>query len=186
MTARPKCSNLMHTIFYTNHYTTAPNDLFFAPDSQRNKTNICKHFTEKQFNNSTNRCVDYIIDKENSELPDCDKDIVGNMILANCEWKKQAEQLCWKYLKTEKMQVYKNIFTKALENVKYCCGTSVKEPVVEHVIQPTIEPTNAPVLTKNAMMYIISGVVFSIILCITVICWFLKPKEINAYSNINN
>lgn len=65
--------------------------------------------------------VEHIIDKNNSIWPRCDKDIYGNIILANSSWNRAMGQRTWHLVEDEKKYVYGAIFNKAKDNVLYCC-----------------------------------------------------------------
>ncbi len=65
--------------------------------------------------------IEHIVELQNSEMDECDKDIFGNVILADAKWNRAVGNLCWKYGSVEKQQVYGPIFQRAIDNVRACC-----------------------------------------------------------------
>lgn len=134
-----------HTGFFYENYNNS-NALFFiretfAPDG----SNRCHHITNDYYRNVLYSNInkqgidtEHIIDLKNSEpeLDDCDKEILGNMILANRSWNRAVGSLCWEYVKAEKLQVYGDIFNEAMRNVRECCGLTSK-PASRQSAQPT-------------------------------------------------
>lgn len=113
--------------FYKENYKKT-NIKFFVPETY-DITNPCELITPTQFRKLypqylKNNHVEHIIDHANSEqtLQHCNKDIRGNMILANADWNRQVGQLCWDNVKKEKIDVYGNIFRTALDAVTKCCS----------------------------------------------------------------
>lgn len=112
--------------------------------NKNNENDICKKYTSrKQFikylNDNNIKCngrwcngnykyikssdsyeVEHIIDLKNSELNNCNKNIYGNIVLAYGLWNRQVGNLNWTYAKKEKKLVYKEIFDKAIHNIKKC------------------------------------------------------------------
>lgn len=75
--------------------------------------------------------VEHIIELQNSELNNCNKNIYGNIILAYGKWNRQVGNLDWKNGKQEKERIYgRNIVKQALENIKKC-DSSCNEPLPE-------------------------------------------------------
>jgi hypothetical protein len=62
--------------------------------------------------------VEHIIDVSNSI--DGYLYILGNLILSNSSWNRGLGNFCWENVKTEKEEVYGDIFKKAYENVQTC------------------------------------------------------------------
>ena len=71
--------------------------------------------------------AEHIIDLKNSILPNCNKNIYGNLIMSYGKWNNEVGQLTWENIQKEKTAVYKGIFNQAIENIKKCdpgCDTS--------------------------------------------------------------
>jgi len=101
--------------------------------------------------------VEHIIDTANSEpdLEKCDKNIRGNLILANHIWNTQIGQLCWKHVKDEKSTVYGEIFLKAMHNVRQCCSKSQPN-------SPTTDDTDIQVAIVLGYLFM-SGIIFLVV-----------------------
>src|ERR1044071_832591 len=116
--ARDTCT----TSFFKNNYGKT-NIKFFIPETYDN-TNPCQQMTNTQFRNLYKKYnsyeVEHIIDHKNSEptLLHCNKDIRGNMVLADAVWNKQVGQLCWDNVKKEKSLVYGTVFQRAFDAVR--------------------------------------------------------------------
>ena len=76
--------------------------------------------------------VEHIIDIAHSELPGCNKNIRGNLVIADASWNRGVGNLCWTYASAEKANVYGEIFTNARTAVRECCLNAAAE-------QPSLE-----------------------------------------------
>lgn len=123
-----ECRTSQHSKYYLNNYGKTNNRFFISETYENN--NPCEIIDNNKFRKlysqyiNSNVQVEHIIDLQNSEpeLEYCNKNIRGNMILADGNWNQGVGQLCWDYVKMEKSQVYGNIFNDAYNNVKKCCG----------------------------------------------------------------
>lgn len=61
----------------------------------------------------------HIVDVSNSNN-DCNKEILGNVVMAYGKWNNMVGQLLWKDVRREKMRVYGDIFGQAVRNVLMC------------------------------------------------------------------
>lgn len=117
---------------HSSFYNTNSGQSFFIPQTfmQLSNADPCETISNSQFRNenkqylTSNLDTEHIIDLSNSEseLAHCNKNIRGNMVLANSNWNRGVGNLCWKYAKSEKRSVYGNIFNQAENNVRVCCG----------------------------------------------------------------
>ena len=79
-------------------------------------------------NKYNNTCwqVEHIIDSNNSpfDSEEYDLNIYGNIIMTYGVWNNQLGNKGWTIVESEKIDVYGNIFTKAMQNVMYCSNKS--------------------------------------------------------------
>lgn len=147
--ARKDCVS-PHSSFYTNNYGKT-NVLFFAQQTYK-YNDPCEPVTNNNFRNNLypqykeGRDVDHIVDISNSEeeLSECDKNIMGNLVLADSGWNRGVGNLCWRYVKAEKQMIYGDIFDRAMYNVRYCCGLDTP------TYRPTTNPTTPPTTRVNS------------------------------------
>jgi len=130
--ARKNC-NALHSNFFSDNYGKT-NTQFFVRETFT-FIDPCETITNSKFRAKypqylSDNQVEHIIDKENSEqdLETCDKNIIGNLVLANGAWNMGAGQLCWDNAKIEKSLVYGDIFPQAMDNVHKCCHTNPNYP----------------------------------------------------------
>ena len=162
--ATKKCVS-QHSSFFNDNYGKT-NYRFYIPETYEN-TNPCEVIDNIKFRKIYNQYtvgnnidVEHIIDLQNSEpeLESCNKNIRGNMILADRSWNRGVGGLCWDYVKMEKSQVYGNIFNQAYNNVKKCCGMST---VGSHFLYAVI----GFCLTLKVILTILVGI------------WFYKKRS---------
>uniref|UniRef100_A0A6C0C7G7 Uncharacterized protein n=1 Tax=viral metagenome TaxID=1070528 RepID=A0A6C0C7G7_9ZZZZ len=132
--AKEKC-NALHSTFFNNNYgkTSAR---FFVKETFA-YTDPCGVITNAEFSKQypqfkSGNDVEHIIDTAFSEyeLRDCDKNIIGNLVMADRSWNRGVGQLCWENVKTEKMIVYEDIFQQAMNNVRKCCNLEQDDPMM--------------------------------------------------------
>lgn len=110
--------------------TGIPNHNLFIPNTWPNNFDPCEKLDKTKYNklyphDGKSWNIEHIIELKNSEpeLESCDKDIFGNVILADATWNRAVGNLCWKYCSQEKMRVYGPIFSQAMNNVRQCCNS---------------------------------------------------------------
>ena len=196
--ARKDCGP-QHSLFYNKNHGKL-DVTFFVPETY-DDTNSCELIENTGFKklyptHLRGNDMEYIIDKENSEpeLENCNKNIKGNMILANRVWKKDIGNLCWIYVKKEKFNIYGNIFSKAMLHVKQCCGSNSSRAVGNlRITAPTEPPSNpnpttAPTrLSGINILFILIGIVAVIVLlALFVTCGCLYCRMRNRPVEYNN
>jgi len=65
--------------------------------------------------------MEHIVDVVELDFPDCNKNILGNLVMAFGIWNNQVGQLNSKGAANEKSQVYGSIYNLARANVAKCC-----------------------------------------------------------------
>jgi len=129
--ARPTCAQRTQTDYYLRN-KGAPAALFYF--NTRQVEDKCQVISNSEFRKQYSQLtpkehVEHIIDINNgpSELLNCNKQIRGNMIIANGDWNRQVGQLCWKDVSVEKRLVYGDeIFNSAYDAVRSCCINTPK------------------------------------------------------------
>lgn len=141
LSAKKKCVSTHSTFYNTNYGKT--NMEFFVPETYVD-TNPREPMTNIKFRSMYPQYLigneaEHIIDKTNSEpeLEKCNKNIRGNLVMANSSWNKGVGGLCWNYVKLEKKQIYGNIFQRAMDNVKKCCDINLITPPVNKLVRYT-------------------------------------------------
>lgn len=109
--------------YYTKYYNDSDlflNDTFIRPR--------CKIYTSRQeflkrlnMTSADGYDVEHIIDEKHSMFSGCNKNIYGNIILANSSWNRALGIRTWKWVSAEKEHVYGSIFIQAKHNVRHCC-----------------------------------------------------------------
>ncbi len=118
---RDKCGSEHSTYFMENK------EVPFIADTFHTKS-VCRKISNAEFRTLVNAPVgydvDHIIETENDdpELAKCDKNILGNLILAPSSWNRGVGNLCYQYGRAEKLAVYGNIREMASQNVARCCA----------------------------------------------------------------
>jgi hypothetical protein len=136
-TDKSPCETSIHTAFFNDNYGKVPISDFFLIQSYNN-SDLCisnSEFIEPDRHyippgtlfqvEYADYDVEYIIDSDEGDLSKCKKNIIGNLILSNSIWNRQLDKLCWDYAKEEKMIIYSDIFSQALNNVRKCCTASI-------------------------------------------------------------
>jgi len=130
MTIRSECGSKHSQFYIDNHDKSA--DVFFLKHTRYDSgitVIVCESFTSTDFrelfDSRTLKGQDVvnIIDIENldSKLQNCDIDIRGNLVLANSLWNESMGQLCSNDVTKEKIEIYGDIYRKALNDIKQCC-----------------------------------------------------------------
>lgn len=78
--------------------------------------------------------MEHIVDVVETEFPDCNKNILGNLVMAFGIWNNQVGQLNSKGVAFEKKEIYGSIYNLARANVAKCCVTT-----------PPSSPQNNPI-----------------------------------------
>ena len=125
----------------------------------------CKPITNQAFRKlfpwiTSAQQVEHIVDKANGpeHLEECNKDIMGNLIIAAGEWNQQVGQMCWKDVEREKRSVYgSDIMSYALTSAEECCGKAPSKAkygvAVLAVVIPVIVFTLHLLLHSNCEKY---------------------------------
>lgn len=123
LSAREKCGNYSHTRYYNEHLPIKREDFFIIGtfDNRDPCTPISNQAFRKLYPQYDDLDVEHIIDNQFSVDNNCNKNYMGNLVMANREWNQQVGQMCWKDVQNEKNEVYGEIFALALYNVKKCC-----------------------------------------------------------------
>lgn len=105
--------------------TVDPTTLMY-PDSFSKGTDPCEITTNAQyrklFNIDQTYQVEHIVDQSNAPFNECNKNIIGNLAIADASWNQGVGSLCWENVYNEKVAVYgqKTVDT-AIYNVEKCC-----------------------------------------------------------------
>lgn len=103
-------------------YTTRKTYIQYLKDNNITCTGpLC---TDNSFGYLTD--IEHIIDLKNSILPNYDRNIYGNIILANMKWNREMGSKGWNIIQTEKSIVYGEIFNLAIENIIKCNQNETK------------------------------------------------------------
>jgi len=116
------------------------------------------------------------------EIEKCNKNIMGNLLLADSSWNRGMGQLCWEQVKVEKSQVYGPIFYKAMNNVRKCCGLDTLTPTVIDT------PSSKHDDTKSSIYFLLyaSGLFIAIVVLFGgYLCYTKKRDNDYRYTDLN-
>lgn len=147
----------------------------------------CKKFNRVEFNaayphDSKQFHIEHIVELQNSEpsLANCDKDIYGNIILANATWNRAVGNLCWKYTASEKQIVYGAIFQQAMDNVRQCCiNEPTTPPTLPHGRPAYVNPptTVAPLAPRRINSWKVVITILLVALVTLTFCVVAIPRR---------
>lgn len=175
--AKKECNkhSSAHSKFYEINYNKT-STRFFVRETYNLSSDPCESMSNQKFRLLHKKYVlgqdvEHIIDTANSEpdLAKCDKNIRGNLILADHIWNTQIGQLCWDYVKAEKSIVYGTIFQKAMDNVRKCCKLT-DDNNDNNDNDDSDDISGATVLSYLFMSAVILLVLMMVIACITMLC----------------
>ncbi len=119
----------------------------------------CKRYDSKQCYN-----IEHIIDIKNSILPQYNKNIVGNIIMAYGRWNQEMGYMTWDHVETEKREIYGNyIVDQAIENIKYCHDHHFK-PIMDEDGDESLPHHSYYVHHIDVIDYILGAVLLVLIL----------------------
>lgn len=180
----------VHTQFYESwNYKIEQDPNFFFLPRTFNTTNPCAQFNVTQPSDGTFWCMDYIIGEKNDDLAsyNCRKNIRGNVIIMRSEWNEQMKQLCLNYADLEKYEIYKDIFTKAYQNVLNCCNTEAIPTTTVINGPPVIEPTQngiLPIVILGIVCYGLTGCTFILMLFIAIYGCIKRHDNTEEHSEV--
>lgn len=111
--------------------------------------------------------IEHIVDTKQSILPNHNKNIVGNIIMAYGKWNQEMGTMLWDNVESEKREIYGNsIVDMAIENIQFCHDKH-QTPVVDddgNDALPDEEgdvdgPENEPYDNSNLIGYVVGGIV---------------------------
>ena len=107
---------------------------------------------------SKNGDVDHVIDLANSSprLKKCNKNIYGNMIVANSKWNRQMGWKGWSVVKKEKKELYRKIYNKAKRHIVDCdIGCAETNDLVAYIVVPIVGGMTVFVISCAVIAYVL-------------------------------